>query len=425
MDDVVDKSLVIPHPPAAATATSAAVAGWVSKGLGNTLQSQNMIANYFPVWVVAVMAGSDSQITLSNTVIMLLMIGLGPWLGAVSDLLPRRMPVLIVTTLIAALLFSLVAQGDLWLSLVIYSVANLSFQSSLIIYDALLPLVSTEINRGRVNGLGVGLGYFGSIAGLIIGGLVLARGGDYQAVFRITSFVSVLLALPCFILVREPARVVAPLAPLALARGAFRDVATTLAHANQLPILMRFLISRALYSMAGGAIGIFMAVYLTLEAGYASADKDRLLLACILGAVAGGLLWGRVVDARGPRNALLVILGVWCIALAGIAASGFGVVARETLWFSGPLAGFALGGIWASDRPLMAALSPAAELGKFFALYGLSGRLALLIGPLIWTLVAQVLGLGRPTALIVLVALVLVAMVLLRAVPATIGRHTG
>ncbi|MFN8664240.1 MAG: hypothetical protein U0075_20305 [Thermomicrobiales bacterium] len=82
MDDVVDKSLVIPHPPAAATHLGLGHGcNWVSKGLGNTLQSQNMIANYFPVWVVAVMAGSDSQITLSNTVIMLLMIGLGPGWG--------------------------------------------------------------------------------------------------------------------------------------------------------------------------------------------------------------------------------------------------------------------------------------------------------------------------------------------------------
>jgi UMF1 family MFS transporter len=397
----------------------------VSKGLGNTLQSQTMIANYFPVWVIAVMGGSDSLLTLSNTLIMVLMIGLGPWLGAISDLLPRRMPVLIVTTVASVVLFALAVQNDLWLSLVVYSAANLCFQSSLIIYDALLPAVSTEENRGRVNGLAVGLGYFGSLVSVIIGGLVLSRGGDYQTVFRLTGLVTLLLALPCFVLVREPARAVTPLAPLALARGAFADVAATLAHANQLPVLIRFLICRTLYSMAGGAIGIFMAVYLTVQLGYPSGDKDRLLLAAILGAVAGGLLWGRVVDATGPRNALLAILGVWSLALLAIAASGFGVLPNISLWLSAPLAGFALSGTWASDRPLMAALSPPAQLGTFFGLYGLSGRLALLMGPLIWTLVSQVLGLGRPAALFALLLLVLVAMALLRAIPASVGRNAG
>ena len=425
MPNVADPPLTDTNQAAAVTASRSAVAGWVSKGLGNTLQSQTMIANYFPVWVIAVMGGSDGLLTLSNTVIMILMIGLGPWLGAISDLLPRRMPVLIVTTVASVVLFSLAVQSDLRLSLVIYSTANLCFQSSLIIYDALLPTVSTEENRGRVNGLAVGLGYLGSLASVVIGGLVLSRGGDYQAVFRITGLATLLLALPCFILVREPARAVAPLAPLALARGAFTDVATTLAHATHLPILTRFLICRTLYSMAGGAIGIFMAVYLTVQLGYASGDKDRLLLAAILGAVAGGLLWGRVVDAIGPRDSLLAILGVWSLALFAIAASGLGVLPNATLWLSAPLAGFALGGTWAADRPLMAALSPPAQLGTFFGLYGLSGRLALLIGPLIWTLVSQVLGLGRPAALLALLALVIVATVLLRAIPASVGRITG
>ena len=74
------------------------VAGWIVYDLGNTLFSQNMIANYFPVWVVAVMGGSDGQISLVNTVTMTLMLGIGPWLGAVSDRMPRRLPILIATT---------------------------------------------------------------------------------------------------------------------------------------------------------------------------------------------------------------------------------------------------------------------------------------------------------------------------------------
>ncbi|MCA9863213.1 MAG: MFS transporter [Thermomicrobiales bacterium] len=409
-------------PPESAAISRRAVAGWVLKGLGNTLQSQTMIANYFPVWVVAVMGGSDSLLTLSNTIIMLLMIGLGPWLGAVSDLLPRRMPVLIVTTVASALLFALSARGDLRLALVVYSAANLCFQASLIIYDALLPAVSTEENRGRINGLAVGLGYFGSLLSLGIGGLVLSGGGGYHAIFRLTAVATLLLALPCFVLVREPARAVARRAPLALARGALAGVAATLDHARTLPDLTRFLLCRTLYSMAGGAIGIFMAVYLTVELGYSSVDKDRLLLSAILGAVAGGLLWGRVVDLVGPRNALLSVLAVWSAALLAIAASGLGVLPTASLWFSAPLAGFALGGTWASDRPLMVALSPPAQLGTFFGLYGLSGRIAILAGPLVWTFVAQVAGLGRPAALVALTLVVLIAMALLRAVPAAVGR---
>ena len=40
------------------------VAGWIVYDLGNTLFPQNMIANYFPFWAVAVRGGSDGQISL-------------------------------------------------------------------------------------------------------------------------------------------------------------------------------------------------------------------------------------------------------------------------------------------------------------------------------------------------------------------------
>ena len=65
-------------------------ASWVVYDLGDTVFQQTMITNYFPVWVVAVMGGADGHISLVNTITMVLMLGVGPWIGAVSDHLPRR-----------------------------------------------------------------------------------------------------------------------------------------------------------------------------------------------------------------------------------------------------------------------------------------------------------------------------------------------
>ena len=77
-------------------------ASWVVYDLGDTVFQQVMITNYFPVWVVVVMVGVDAHISLVNTVTMLLMLGVGPWIGAVSDHLPRRVPLLMVTVPAAA-----------------------------------------------------------------------------------------------------------------------------------------------------------------------------------------------------------------------------------------------------------------------------------------------------------------------------------
>ena len=398
-----------------------AVAGWIVNDLANTLFSQNMISNYFPVWVVVIMGGSDGHISLVNTVTMALMLGVGPWLGAVSDRMPRRLPILIATTTGCCLL-TLMIGNDLRTSLILFLAANLLFQAGLVMYDSLLPTVSTPENRGRVGGAAVGLGYLGSLLGIGIGLTVLGRGGDYQTVFRLTAIGVFLLALPCFIWVKEPARVVERAAPLALARGAIQDLLKTARRARSYPELVRFLVGRAFYAEAANTIGIFMAVYLTVQLGFSSGQKDQLLLVAILAAVAGGFFWGRVVDRIGPRDSLMRVLVVWSIALALIAATGFTILPNDALWLIAPLAGFALGGTWATDRPLMIGLAPPEYLGQFYGLYALAGRFAALVGPIIWWLVVDVLALGRPAALLVLLAFVLIAMWILRPLPSSIGR---
>jgi UMF1 family MFS transporter len=397
------------------------VAGWIVNDLGNTLFSQNMISNYFPVWVVAVMGGSDGHISLVNTITMAFMLGIGPWLGAVSDRLPRRLPILIATTTGCCLLTLLVGNG-LFTSLVFFLGANLLFQAGLVIYDSLLPAVSTPQNRGRVGGAAVGLGYLGSLLGIGIGFIVLARGGDYQTIFRLTAIGFFLLALPCFLWVKEPPRPVERLAPIALAVGAIEDIFKTARRARSYPELVRFLVGRAFYAEAANTIGIFMAVYLTVQLGFSSGEKDRLLLVAIVAAVGGGFFWGRVVDRIGPRDSLMRVLVIWSIALALIAATGFAILPNEALWLIAPLAGFALGGTWASDRPLMIGLAPPEYLGQFYGLYALAGRFAALVGPLLWALVVDVLGLGRPTALLVLLGLVLIAIAILHPLSSSIGR---
>jgi UMF1 family MFS transporter len=407
-------------PPSAPLARRG-VAGWIIYDFGNTLYSQNMLVNYFPVWVVAVMGGSDLQISLVNTITMALMLGVGPWLGAVSDRMARRLPILIGTTSVSCLLTFFVG-GELAISLALMLVANLCFQSSLIMYDSLLPAVSTPENRGRIGGAAVGLGLLGSILGLGIGFLVLSRGGSYAMLFRLTAIAYILLALPCFLWVKEQHRVVAALDPWTMARTAFADVRATVRRARAYPDLVRFLIGRAFYAEAANTIGIFMAVYLTVQLGFSSGQKDRLLLIGILGAVAGGLFWGRVVDRIGPRDTLLRVLAFWSLALLLIAATGFGLLPQDWLWGIAPLAGFGLTGIWSSDRPMMIGLAPPEYLGQFYGLYALAGRFASLIGPLIWGLVVNVLGLGRPVAILVLLGFVLIAMIILRPLSPSIGR---
>jgi UMF1 family MFS transporter len=404
------------------TPTRRAVVGWTLYDFGDTIFQQNIITNYFPVWVVAVMGGSDGHISLVNTVTMALMIGVGPWLGAVSDRLPRRVPVLMATAIGCCLLTFFLGGGNLWLSLLIALGANLFFQAGVVIYDALLPAVSTPQNRGRVGGIASGLSNFGALLGIGIGYAVLAQGGDYRTIFQLTAIAFILLAIPCFLFVKEPPKPVERIAPLAVARRALRDVIDTIRRARSYPELVRFLVGRAFYAEAANTMGLFLGIYLTVQLGFSSQQKDQLLVIGLLSAVAGGVFWGHVVDRVGARDSLMRVLTSWSAALVLIAATGFLILPEDALWFIAPLAGFSLGGIWASDRPLMIGLAPPQYLGQFYGLYALAGRFAALAGPLIWALIVDVLGWGRPVALLALLGLVLVAMVILRPLPSNIGR---
>ena len=394
---------------------------WMVYDMGDTVFQQVMITNYFPVWVVAVMGGFDAQISLANTAAMGLMLVLGPWIGAVSDRLPRRVP-LLMTLVVGCCLFTFFVGGSVVTALLLFLAANLFFQAGVVIYDALLPAVSTPANRGRVGGIASGLSNLGAIGGLVLGFFVLRAGGAYETIFRATAVLFLLLALPLLLWVKEPPRPVDREPPGDIVRGAFRDLAATARRARAYPELIRFLVGRAFYAEAANTIGLFLGIYLVVTLGFTSEQKDLMLLIGISAAVVGGIFWGFVVDRIGPRDSLMRVLAIWSLALALVAATGFALLPTEALWAIAPLAGFALGGIWASDRPLMIGLAPPQYLGQFYGLYALAGRFAALAGPLLWGLIVDVLGWGRPVALTALLGLVLVAMWILRPLPSTIGK---
>jgi UMF1 family MFS transporter len=395
---------------------------WVVYDMGDTVFQQTMITNYFPVWVVVVMGGFDAQISLVNTVTMGIMLLAGPWIGAVSDRLPRRVP-LLMALVMGCCLFTFFVGGSLLPALMVFLAANLFFQAGVVIYDALLPAVSTPANRGRVGGIASGLSNLGALGGLALGFLVLRAGGDYETIFRATAIIFFLLALPLMLWVKEPPRPVDREPLGAIVRGAVRDLADTARRARSYPELIRFLVGRAFYAEAANTIGLFLGIYLVVTLEFTSEQKDMLLLVGISAAIVGGIFWGFVVDRIGPRDSLMRVLAIWSVALALVAGTGFGLLPNDALWVIAPLAGFALGGIWASDRPLMIGLAPPQYLGQFYGLYALAGRFAALAGPLLWALIVDVLDWGRPVALVVLLGLVLVAMFILRPLPSSVGRH--
>jgi UMF1 family MFS transporter len=64
----------------------------------------------------------------------------------------------------------------------------------------------------------------------------------------------------------------------------------------------------------------------------------------------------------------------------------------------------------------MTRISPPQRLGEFFGLYTTVGRFATVLGPLVWGVIADGLGLGRTAALASLVVFVIASQMVLRPV---------
>lgn len=281
------------------------VVAWVLYDLANTIFSMNIVSLSFPLWIVLDMGGRDSHYALANGLSMAAMLFSAPLLGALSDQAPRRMPFLVVSTLVSCACTALLGIGGLHLALGLFVVANFAFLAGLIFYDALLPVVSTPQTRGRVSGLGIGVGYLGSFIGVGLGLLLLSRDpGAKPLLFALTALLFLAFAIPCFLCVPEPARRnVPPFGRQAVGR-ALADLHTTATRLRRYPDLGRFLLGRLFYTDSANTLIAFMGIYASRELGFGETAAQLLLLVGIGGGICGGLAWGQVVDRSGPKHTL-------------------------------------------------------------------------------------------------------------------------
>ena len=387
---------------------------WVVYDLANTIFALGVIGLYFPDWLTSV-GQPDSALAVVEAAAGVVVIFLAPWAGARSDVRGTRIPTLVVTTIVCVAATALLATGSELATLALLGVALIAFNVGAVVYDALLVDVSTPANRGRISGLGVGVGYIGSFIGLGIGFVTLdVLGWSYGATFKVLAIGFLLLALPAFFFIEErPGHDDAPLPRLG-------DVMSRLLASWRLAStydgVVRFLVGRFLYTDAiNTLIGGFLTIFVIQELGLDRQFMMTLLGVAIAFASLGAFGAGWLVERLGPLRVLRSVLVLWMVAIgAGIAAA----VTGETglAWAIGPLGGMALGATWAADRVVMTRVSPPRHLGEMYGLYATVGRFATILGPLTWALIVDVVGLGRRVAMASLIGFIAAGWWILRQV---------
>src|SRR5687767_6684476 len=192
-----------PSAAAASPITRRAVAGWVLYDLANTIFSMGVISLLFPLWVRDAVGAekADARYGIITAISMGIIFILSPLLGAMTDRARRRMPFLFVSTLLCVALTTLLARGPFMLTAILFIVANAAYQAGLQFYDALLPEVSTPANRGRIGGIGVGIGYLGSY--IAVGLSIFVKTESKSLLFTLYAIAFLLFSLPCLLWVTE------------------------------------------------------------------------------------------------------------------------------------------------------------------------------------------------------------------------------
>ena len=387
---------------------------WLFFDLANTVYAFVIPGLYFSVWLVSEQGWTDQSLGFATSGAMVIVAILGPWVGARSDGSQGKKPMLLITTLICIVATFLLGTFDVNISVLFFIVSLIGFNLGSVVYDALLVSVSTPTNRGRISGLGVAFGYVGSLLGFGVATLLQNYGYSYVEIFRSVAVMFLIFSLPAFIFIKEK-KVSNEKSTIRITES-ISLVIKSWKHSTQYPGLTRFLVGRFFYADAiNTLISGLLAVYLVEEVGLSPTDSQNLLGLAIIISIIGGYVFGKAADKYGPRKLTLISLVCWMLSLSiAIIATEF-----DQLWLiyvTGVLGGFNIGGIFAVDRVFMTRLSPEKHLGEFYGLYSTVGRFATIIGPLLWGLIVNTLGLGRNAALFSLIILLLISFFIIKGV---------
>lgn len=372
----------------------------------------NVISLYFALWVTVDHGGQDILYSSALSLSMLAVAVSVPVFGAISDTTGKRRGPLIGLTLLCVFCTGLIGTTDhLWTGLILFMMANYGYQSALVFYNGMLPSISRGSHVGLISGYGVALGYLGSIVGmLLVKGYVESDGRS--AAFLPTAGLLLLFSLPCFLFVKDPET--GQTAPPIRFKEAFNTLKQTFLRARQYRSLFRFVLIHFLVLDAVNTIIAFMAIYASKVIGFSGGQITNFLITSTVGAMIGSWVIGILVKHKGVIWSYWLVLGLWIVALFLTAISQ----SEALFWVVGPIAGVGMGGVWVVSRAFIIEYSPPEKVGEFFGLYGLAGKAASIMGPMLWGGVVWALSstetLKYRVAVIVLLGIVTIAAFLFR-----------
>jgi UMF1 family MFS transporter len=364
------------------------ILGWCCFDFANSAFTTLIITVVYAVYFQKVVAANDPRAAgwwgTALAASQLVVLVLAPFVGAYADVTARKKTFLIATAVLCALATAalyFVGPGEVVLALLLVGLANLAFSLSENLCAAFLPEISTPANVGRISGYGWSFGYLGGLLSLVLALLIIRSGeGRVPWTFVMTGAFFFLASLPTLLLLRERAqpRLLLP-GENALSLG-WRQLAQLKRELPQHRTLAVFFVALTLFLSGLLAVVAFAALYATEVIGMGEAEVIGLFVVLQLAGVAGAFGFGFMQDRSGAKLPLVLSLLLWIGVCVGAALSH----TKAEFYAISALAGVGMGALQSSARAVVATLTPEGRSGEFFGYWGFFGKLAGVIGPLVF-----------------------------------------
>lgn len=352
-----------------------------------------------------------------------------PVLGAIADRGGYRKLFFVTTAVICVIATALLYRalpGQVMFALAVFVVANVSFESCEVFYNAFLPDLAPRERIGFVSGLGWGLGYIGGLLALVVCLVTLVQpaepwfgftkqlGENIRATNLVVAVWFAVFTVPMLLFVHEDKSRITRGGSIVAA--SFSQLLHTFTELRKHRQTVRFLLARLLFNDGLVTVFAFGGLYAAETFGFTLQQVIVFGIVINLTAGIGAFAMGFLDDMIGGKRTIILSL----IGLIGATLLATLATSQAAFWVAGILIGIFAGPNQSASRSLMARFIPHDMENEFFGFFAFSGKLTAFIGPFLLGLLTVWSGSQRVGVSVVIV-LFLVGMAVLLTVDESEG----
>ena len=354
---------------------------------------------------------------------------MAPVLGAIADSTGRRMPYIVVFSLMyvlgaSGLWWSTPSGAHIYLTMGIFLVGLIGMEFATIFTNAMLPNLTERKNIGLVSGAGFSLGYWGGLITLLVMLLFLAENGAGQtllgnapafgldpgqregtrSVGPLAAIWYAVFMIPFFLYVREQPRDVLP--KKGAVKAGLSDLVQTLKNLFNTPSFAAYLGSSMFYRDALNGMYTFGGIYAFGVLNWSVVDIGIFGIVSIIAGAIFAMIGGFADRRFGPKPVILVSI----LALIG-AAIGIVSISREVVfgmpvsdgsnfpdlafYLCGVVVGAAGGTIQSASRTMLVRQANPSRMTEAFGIYSMAGKATAFFAPALIAIATDLSGSQR------------------------------